>query len=789
MEDAQRSTTAFAGFGSAGLIDSEECRLRIDIAFPVMPMFSGLAVVDTSGAVVCSSAPAGEGAGPGVADHPWFQRLVATRDFTISLPLIEPGAERAVIVFSAPVFDRAGTLTGAAYGSLALTDLSDLLRGSLTADMAFATISDTTGLIVTRSDNPEAWQGEQLGPADYPTLGSGPDWEVLQGPDLEGGFRVIGRVDLERYGWRVYSGLSSQDLLEPGYGLARIESFAGLLLLAFAFLLATWVYRDVGGWLDDLADGVRLAATGEAVALPDGAPAELRTVSAALNSALEKRKHAEGRHRDFLQHAPFGVCAFTAEGHFVDVNPALAEMLGYDTAIELREAGLSALQPTPGVLPDWVRKLDPRAVVDGLETIWMSKAGSPVHVRLSGRIMERESGSVVLEVIVDDVSERRRLEELTRHQQKTEAIGRLAGGVAHEINNILGVVVGYTAHLVSGLAPDSPKHAEAEEIRKAVARGSEITRKLLMASRKDHAPPNAIDVNEALLDLEPMFKGVLPDNIHLECGDNPDAGRIWFNRGHLDQVLLNLVVNARDAMPRGGVLSISTERRHTRHEGPMTDYLVLIVEDTGTGMDERTMKRAFEPFFTTKPMESGTGLGLAMVAGLVEQAGGHVSVTSTLGQGSIFEVWFPSTERAPTEETLAAHGASAAGLLSPDHWREFTGTGTVLLVEDEAALRRLLKAVLEHAGYDVIDAGTAEAALALVSDPGQTIDIVVTDVMLPHMNGPDLIRELALDIPHLFMSGYSADDLPLDRDSVPLLEKPFGLEEFLFTVQKALTAD
>ena len=133
------------------------------------------------------------------------------------------------------------------------------------------------------------------------------------------------------------------------------------------------------------------------------------------------------------------------------------------------------------MLPEWVGKLDPRAVVDGLETIWMSKAGSPVHVRLSGRIMARESGSVVLEVIVDDVSERRRLEELTRHQQKTEAIGRLAGGVAHEINNILGVVVGYTAHLVSGLAPDSPKHAEAEEIRKAVARGSESTRKLLMA--------------------------------------------------------------------------------------------------------------------------------------------------------------------------------------------------------------------------------------------------------------------------------------------------------------------
>ncbi|MBE0657871.1 MAG: PAS domain S-box protein [Bryobacteraceae bacterium] len=386
-----------------------------------------------------------------------------------------------------------------------------------------------------------------------------------------------------------------------------------------------------------------------------------------------------------------------------------------------------------------------------------------------------------------DVTEERQAEVRLLQAGKMESVGRLAGGVAHDFNNLLTVINGYGQLALDRVGVDHPVRAHLEEICKAGERAASLTRQLLAFGRKQVLNPKLLELNEVLMGMDPMIGRLVGEDIALRLDPNPDAVEIYADQGQVEQVVMNLVVNARDAMPEGGELTIRTEcaewddRRAAQHPGAAAGrYAVLSVSDTGTGMDEATRQRVFEPFFTTKDVGQGTGLGLSIVHGIVEQSGGFVEIETAPGKGTTFTVYFPSAE-SPDRNRDAAPAARAG-----------TGRETVLVVEDEVEVRKYAAQVLAALGYRVIQAESAGQALLLCEKASKPIDLLLTDVVMPLLNGKELaarLRPLQPDIRILYMSGYADDSLTredLAEQGAHFIQKPFGPNQLAEAVRAAL---
>lgn len=389
--------------------------------------------------------------------------------------------------------------------------------------------------------------------------------------------------------------------------------------------------------------------------------------------------------------------------------------------------------------------------------------------------------------VARDVTERRALRDKLAQAQKMEAVGRLAGGIAHDFNNILTVIVGFGELVANELAPTSPLRADVEQILRAATRASTLTRQLLTFSRKQVLQPEVVDVNRAVAHLEPMLRRVLREDIELHIRLGIGVQFVRADRNQLEQLLLNLAINARDAMPAGGVLTITTtheEVNRTSHEQRADregDYAVLEVADTGVGMDAQTRAHLFEPFFTTKEPGKGTGLGLATVHGIVEQSGGFISVQSEPHCGTSFKVFLPRLPEAPL--VMAAADRPAAG-----------GDETILVVEDDATIRTLAQTVLTKWGYNVLTAANGVEAQRVAAQEGRSIDLLLTDVVMPRRGGralADDIRRLHVDVRVLYMSGHPDDTISHHGvpNSTPFLPKPFSPDALLLAVRSALNSE
>ena len=377
---------------------------------------------------------------------------------------------------------------------------------------------------------------------------------------------------------------------------------------------------------------------------------------------------------------------------------------------------------------------------------------------------------------VKERAERRRLEAQVIAAQKTEVVGQLASGVAHDFNNLVAVIMGYSDLLLSELDPDSPLRKYTEEIRHASERAAGLTRQLLIFSRKQTVQPVVLDLNEVVKDLDKMLRRLIGENIEMAMVPGKQIGRVKTDPGHVGQVLMNLVVNARDAMPKGGQISIAMnnvtlDENYTRsHPGVIPgDYVMLSVSDTGTGMTDEVQAHLFEPFFTTKPKGKGTGLGLATCQTIVQQSDGHIGVYSAIGKGTTFKVYFPRV-RQPLD--VAAESVSTGPLPR--------GTETLLVVEDEPCLRHLAHGVLAAQGYEVLRAPNGQDALRMAQEhKGSPIRLVVTDVIMPLMGGKVMAEWLKATYPDLkvlFTSGYTDDALAQHgvlEPGVAFLPKPY----------------
>lgn len=404
-------------------------------------------------------------------------------------------------------------------------------------------------------------------------------------------------------------------------------------------------------------------------------------------------------------------------------------------------------------------------------------------------LLSSDGASRQLLGVATDISARKQLEDQFRQAHKMEAVGRLAGGVAHDFNNVLTVILAQTEFLLADLPADDLRRTEVLEIQSAADRAAAFTRQLLAFSRRQLLQPEVLELNEVITGMEMMVRRLVGEDVVLLTKLEPQIPKVWADPGQLQQVIMNLVVNARDAMPRGGTLLIETGLVELDEHYPLQHptakpgvHVVLVVTDTGCGMDPATRSRIFEPFFTTKEPGKGTGLGLSTVYGIVKQSGGHIWVYSEVGRGTTFKLYFPphyGVSRAAAVERAAPLPALASG-------------ATILLVEDERPVRSTVRRLLERHGYQVLEAANGLDALELVTLRGGEINLVLSDMVMPGMGGIELagrVRTIAPKLPVLLMTGYTeeaisrAGERPLDEH---IIEKPFTLTTMLHQVSVAI---
>ena len=507
--------------------------------------------------------------------------------------------------------------------------------------------------------------------------------------------------------------------------------------------------------------------------------------------AEEALRKSEEKYSKVFQVAPAGFAVTTLdEARFLDVNEEFERIFGYkrDELI-----GRSAFNIESWVNPDKrgqiVNLLRRGELAKDLELPCRAKNGSPLTVRYNGQLIDIEGAACLLSAF-SDITERRLLESQLQQAQRLEAVGRLAGGIAHDFNNMLTVILGQAEMAFSGLAPANPVYESIQEIRDAAERSAQLTRQLLTFARKQDTAPRILDLNEAISERLGMLRRLIGENVVLKW--NPSGG-LWsvkMDPTQLDQVLVNLLVNARDAIIDIGTLTISTENKLQEETSPplggsarAEEWVLLTVTDTGTGMNNETLAHIFEPFFTTKEIGKGTGMGLATVYGIVQHIGGRTEVESELGKGTTFRVYLPRTHEAAknvqeAEETVFARGCE-----------------TVLVLEDEPAILKLTRTTLQRLGYSVIAAASAREALALATQQEGPLHLLLTDVVMPEMNGLDLYAKIAASNPGIrviFMSGYSENVFarPVDgNQGVAFLQKPFSLRQLSAKVREVLDWD
>jgi PAS domain S-box-containing protein len=514
------------------------------------------------------------------------------------------------------------------------------------------------------------------------------------------------------------------------------------------------------------------------------------TARARVEEALHE---SENRYRDLFEHANDIVFTTDLSGNFTSFNKMGELVMGMTADEALTKNILDIIAPEDVEL---ARNMREQKLVDGGHTTYelqiVRKDGQRVILAIQSSLTYRDGKPTGVRGIARDITERKQFDDRVRQSQKMEALGRLAGGIAHDFNNLLGVIVGFSELMVNEIKPGSALHSFALETLKAGNQAASLTQQLLAFSRSQVLQPKILQLNASLANMEVLLSRLLPENIKLICKPGEALGRIKADPSQLEQVLLNLAVNARDAMPNGGELTIETQsvvidKFHA--EGTQGQrispgaYVQLSVGDTGTGIDERTKARLFEPFFTTKLIGKGTGLGLATVYGIVKQSGGYVTVQSRLGRGTTFNVYFPHAQEVETR-TEADRRSTAV----------LTGAETILLVEDAESLRRFVRIILERNGYTVLEAKSSPDAARIAEMHRGEIDLLLTDIVMPQLDGcqlSDHLRFLRSEMKVLFMSGYAGPAVlrpatDPNRPEVPVLPKPFAAESLLRMVRQTL---
>ena len=503
--------------------------------------------------------------------------------------------------------------------------------------------------------------------------------------------------------------------------------------------------------------------------------------------ALQER---DKKYKTLFEDSIDGVYSVLRDGTITDANPSFCELFSY-TREEMIGKDMRELYLDPADRPRFQKEIERKGFVKDYEVRWRKGDGTEVDCVLTSSVHFAKDGSIVgYRGIVRDMTERKTLRGQLFQAQKMEAVGTLAGGIAHDFNNLLQVVLGYTELVLADEdLPDGLKN-DLGKVLLSARNGADLVQRLLTFSRKTETKPLNLDLNKRIRQTQKFLERTIPKMIHIELVLTDDLDRIHADPIQIDQVLMNLAVNARDAMPEGGRLVIETSNVFLDEEGGKAllgvkpgDYVLLTVSDTGHGMDKETLGHVFEPFYTTKEAGKGTGLGLAMVYGIVHQHGGYITCHSEPGEGTTFKIYFPAVEMEISPD-VAATGIMQA-----------FGTGTILLVDDEEFIRDLGRRILERSGYTVLTAANGKEALDLYNRKREKISLVILDLIMPEMGGRQCLEELLRIDPKarvLIASGYSADGPTKDAlqgGAKGFVSKPFDIRRLLQTVSKVLDGE
>jgi len=512
----------------------------------------------------------------------------------------------------------------------------------------------------------------------------------------------------------------------------------------------------------------------------------------AWENALAK---AEERYRRLVELAPVGIVTLDRKGDLVEANVAFCDLVGMTEATLARTSFVErVVRDARAAAQEWIQRGEKGERPKPLDVGLTGRVERPVQL-WSGSKGDGAAPGEHLVVYVIDMSDRRNLEQQFAHAQKMQGIGQMAGGIAHDFNNLLTAMIGHCDLLLLRHHAGDPSFADILQVKQNANRAASLVRQLLAFSRRQTLRPKVVDIGEIMSELANLLRRLIGQTVKLELLAARDLGMVMVDPGQLEQVVVNLAVNARDAMPKGGRLSIRLSRHvlavaeRLSHETlPAGDYLRIDLEDTGEGIPPENMDKIFEPFFTTKAVGAGTGLGLSTVYGIVKQTGGFVAVKSAPGEGTVFSIFLPRIS--PDAKDAQAGGAEAAGRASVAE--DLTGSASVLLVEDEFAVRSFAARALRNKGYKVIEAEDGQAALASIEKLKEPIDLLITDVLMPNVDGPTLIRKarkLRPDLKVIVISGYAEDafrqELGADGN-LGFLPKPFSLKDLAARVKETL---
>ncbi|CAN5734294.1 hypothetical protein BH23GEM11_BH23GEM11_07960 [soil metagenome] len=661
FDEAEAALADVAARDPVRQMETPACSALLSDLLGVLPRFANVFVADVGGSMACSALPEPSGGFEPVVDREWFLGVLAMRDFQIGSPQIGRISARWVAVVAGPVFGPEGDLVGVVGGAVDLVGFQAVLVQQSLPRESVLTIDDLDGVVVARSLDPEAWVGRRL-------PSSGVDRDLLasaggatQVAGAEGVERIWGFAAIPGTPWRAWAGIPVSAVYAP----VRAAALRKALLIALALLavgsVAGLLYRRVARSLRHLVDETSRVAGGEGGHVEESGPLEVRQVAAQFNRTLEARSEAEAertrsldRYRSVLDHAVFGIVVSGADDRIREANPALSRLIGASSPEALKGRSVASLFQDPGESVSLRGLLEGGRPVEGLPATWVGRDGTAVPVRIHASAHRDAHGDVAFEWIVEDLTERLVLESRMREAQKLEAVGRLAGGVAHDFNNLLTVIT-TTAHLLREDRSDDPEILDTTgDILDAAARGAALTRQLLTFSRKQVIQPEPLELNQVVDQLQGLLRRLGGPQIRLSVHLEPGVGRVEADRGQLEQVLLNLVLNARDASQPDGPVGIRTGRVTFHGEEPTDSgalppgaYAELEVSDQGSGIPAPIRDRIFEPFFTTKPDGQGTGLGLATVYGIVAQAQGGITVESQPGEGTVFRILLPLLDDPP----------------------------------------------------------------------------------------------------------------------------------------------
>jgi PAS domain S-box-containing protein len=674
----------------------------------------------------------------------------------------------------------------------------ELSRGAVPPD-AIGTIVDKHGLVIFRSRDPAKWVGRNVSASTLFKTSQGKPSGIVAIRDLDGRDVFAGFANAQHVPWMVHMG--SEQFL--AFAKERADfwraiwwgSLALLLAIVLAWRQATRIILPIRRVARDAV----LFAKGDLAhrSAPAEPGHEIGILSQTLNTmadALEKREDAlrrsEMRFRAIIENVDDMIVILNADGTRAYISPAMTRILGYSQEELLAGTSQDLVHPD-----DWPAVRELIANVRRVPGAVQSGQARCRHKDGSWRIFDGAVSNLTdvpgvegILVNLRDVTEQSLLESELRQAQKMESVGQLAGGVAHDFNNLLTVITGRTDFLLEAENLDADQETDLAEIRKAAGRATELTRQLLAFSRKQLLQPRVLNLNQTLAEVDPMLRRLIGEDIRIRIIAGSDLGSITADPGQLQQILMNLALNARDAMPLGGVITFQTANLTIRGgTGPNSthvepgEYVVLQVADTGMGMDTQTQARIFEPFFTTKGQGKGTGLGLSTVYGIVKQSGAAISVMSVPGEGTRFTVYFPRTD-----------GYALAQSAEKDVDSPLSGTETILLVEDDRSVRNLVERVLESRGYQVLSAEHGVDALQLASARDGAIDLVLTDIVMPTMSGREMVEALRLGRPGvrvIYMSGYTDDEIlrrGLHDPQLAFIQKPFTADHLAMLVRKIL---